>query len=100
MGKKIIPQFLVAEGVSTWFIAISWIVVIFNIINTRFSFSVFVSGILALWFAKLCAGWASKIKGNPNVAYIIGFIFSLFGLLGYYIYYRIKSKRTEKKKNK
>ena len=43
-----------------------------------------------------CSKLASEIKKNPNVAYVIGFMFSLLGLLGYGIYYEnVKTKKLK-----
>ena len=49
--------------------------------------------VIGIFCGNKCAKWASKIKKSPNVAYIVGFIFALLGLLGYWIYYKIKSKK-------
>ena len=39
--------------------------------------------------------WASKINSNMNLAYAIGFMFSLLGLLGYWIYYKKKMSQCK-----
>ena len=59
--------------------------------------SVLVPGIIAIFCGKKNADWASKIKKSLNVAFIIGFLFSLLGLLGYYIYFKIKGGKSEPK---
>lgn len=52
-----------------------------------------IGGIIALACGDKCSVWALKINENLNVAYVIGFLFGLFGLLGYWIYYkRMKTK--------
>lgn len=61
-----------------------------------FIFSTGFQGILAAIVAVVCGRknykWAIEIKKNGNIAFAIGAFFGLFGLLGYYIYYRIKRK--------
>ena len=56
------------------------------------------SGIISLFCGYLCSKWAAKIKKSVNAAFIIGFLFGLAGLLGYFIYYKIKIKKGKRKK--
>ena len=58
-----------------------------------FGFVNLLGGAIALGCGDKCSEWAFKINENLNVAYLIGFLFGLFGLLGYWIYYkRMKTK--------
>lgn len=50
-------------------------------------------GIFAILCARQCYKWSIKINSNIYAAYFIGLLFSLFGLLLYYIYYKNKIKR-------
>lgn len=38
--------------------------------------------------ADKCMDWAVKIKKDVNIAYLVGFLFGLVGLLGYWLYYK------------
>lgn len=49
-----------------------------------------IGGIIGIACGIKCSKWAGEIKKSPNVAYVIGFIFSLLGLLAYWIYYKAK----------
>ena len=49
-------------------------------------------GVIALACANKCSDWAKKINKSMNFAYVIGFVFGLLGLLGYWIYFIIKEK--------
>ena len=40
-----------------------------------------------------CVSWATQIKKSKNVAFFIGFVSGLSGLLGYWIYYKIKIRK-------
>lgn len=51
--------------------------------------------IILLFSARICYYWSKKIKANRTLAYLIGISFGLFGLLGYFIYYRIKLKNVK-----
>lgn len=43
--------------------------------------------------AKKNSKWATEINKSINLAYAIGFFFSLSGLLGYWIYYKSEKKK-------
>ncbi|MEA3429721.1 MAG: hypothetical protein U9R08_00450 [Nanoarchaeota archaeon] len=63
------------------------VIIIVSLILTK-SPRVILSGLIGMGCASLCYKWAVRIKSSPGLAYVLGFIFGLFGLLGYYIYYR------------
>jgi len=54
------------------------------------SFWTLVGGLINIACGKKNAKWALKIKRSMNIAYIIGFVFGLLGLLGYWIYYKVQ----------
>ena len=56
------------------------------------TFWTFIFGFIALICADECSKWSLKIKKNPNIAYIFGFILFIPGLLIYWIYYLVISK--------
>ncbi len=51
-----------------------------------------IMGLIALKCGHQNSKWANKIEKSMNWAYFIGFMFSLIGLLVYYIYYSKKKK--------
>jgi len=59
------------------------------------SFWLLVAFLIAITCANICSGWASRIKESPNIAYSIGFLFGLLGLVGYWIYYKRWTVRLE-----
>jgi len=67
---------------------------ILGIINTIFLFyligvvGLFV-GILAIAFGTVCYEWSIEIKKNKTIAFLIGLLFGLFGVIAYFIYYKI-----------
>ena len=49
------------------------------------------------WFcAYKCHSWAVKAKGDKLAAFLIGFVFGLFGLLGIWIAYRKRLRKFRK----
>ena len=52
-----------------------------------------IGAFIALYCANKNARWAFEIDKNVNIGYVIGFIFGLVGLLGYWLYYKIKIKK-------
>ena len=46
-----------------------------------------IGGFIAVACGNKCSKWAYEIKKSTNAAYIVGFLFSLLGLLGYWVYY-------------
>ena len=54
----------------------------------------------AFIFSWLCLLLARKIDKNINVAFLIGFIFTILGFLGYLIYYLIENKSRKRKEGK
>ncbi len=49
-----------------------------------------IGGIIFLACGSKTSKWAKEINKNVNLAYAIGVLFSLLGLLGYWIYYKVK----------
>jgi len=56
------------------------------------TFWTLIGGFIFIACGNKCSKWASEIKKSPSVAYVVGFTFSLLGLFGYWIYYKVKSK--------
>ncbi|MFA6424701.1 MAG: hypothetical protein WCW64_00780 [Phycisphaerae bacterium] len=52
-----------------------------------------IAAIIVFGSAITCARWAQKINNNLNIAYAIGFLTNVIGLLGYWIYYKNKTKK-------
>lgn len=70
-------------------------------------FSMLFEGWMALFSLALgllcgyqCAKFAQKIKGKKNLAFIIGYVFVLSGLLLYWIYYLIRRHYIKRKANR
>jgi len=53
---------------------------------------ILITGFIALKCGHQNSKWANKIEKSMNWAYVIGFMFSLIGLLVYYIYYKKKKE--------
>ena len=51
-----------------------------------------IGGLVALFCAKQCYKWGRKIGDKGYVAFFIGLLVSLLGLLLYYLWYRISIK--------
>lgn len=51
-----------------------------------------IGGMIALGCASKCYDWGKRLGNKGILAYLIGFFFSLIGLLLYYIYYLIRKK--------
>jgi len=85
--------------VPKWFeyIAVSIIIlyIILSIINKDYGevLVALIGGFIVIKCAEKNAEWASKINKSMKIAYIIGFMLGIFGLLGYFIYYKIKRKK-------
>jgi len=94
--KVVIPEKL-KSPVAIWLRIGSYVIiglsVLDSILHGETGISYIISGIIGIWCGGKCASWAVKIKKSPNWAYVIGFILGLVGLLIYYIYYKIKSKK-------
>lgn len=56
-----------------------------------------IGGFIALACGSKCSKWAREINKSMNWAYAIGFLFSLLGLLVYFIYYKSKEIKRKKK---
>ncbi len=49
------------------------------------------------WFcAYKCHAWAVKVKGDKLAAFLIGFVFGIFGLIGIWIFYRKRLGKIKK----
>lgn len=55
-----------------------------------------IGGFIAITCGNKCSHLAFEIKKNQNWAYIIGFLFSLLGLLSYWIYYTKKMAQNKR----
>ena len=76
-----------------WFHAIALIVLLFYLMSTELSLiGWLIIGVLIMFCASKCFKLASRVGANETIAYIIGFLFSFIGLLGYYAYYIFKRK--------
>lgn len=51
------------------------------------------AAILVFGSAIACTKWAKKTNKSLNIAYAIGFLTNVIGLLGYWIYYKNKTKK-------
>jgi hypothetical protein len=91
------------KKVSTWLIVFSLILVVvplgFTALWSGFSyfFPALIGDIVRLFCAFKCSKWAKEIDKSMNWAFVIGFMFSLLGLLGYFIYYKSKEGEEEEK---
>jgi len=52
---------------------------------------IIVMAIIAVGCGVKCIEWAHKIKKSPTIGFLVGFWAGLVGLVGYWIYYKIKS---------
>jgi drug/metabolite transporter (DMT)-like permease len=52
-----------------------------------------VLGLIGYLCGNVCVKWAKKINAGLERSYAIGFFFGLLGILGYGIYYLLKSKK-------
>jgi len=69
-------------------------VIIFTLINP----SALIGTIIAVFCARQCYIYSFRMKINPYIGFIAGLIFSVFGLLIYYIMFRYKTKKKEEEK--
>lgn len=83
------------SAVSLWLRIASYVIAGFSILGgySEGSSGFLLGVVIALGCAYKCGNWAVEIKKSPNWAYVIGFVFGLFGLLGYYIYYKREKKK-------
>lgn len=77
------------SGVSLWILLIAYLLSLLLLIINLMSL---ILVLLSLACAVDCVKLAKRMKKNNDIAYIIGFIFSLIGLIIYWIYYKNKSK--------
>jgi len=92
---------LVREGLPTWAKIIAWIIVILTIVLMTFEsineVIIEIIGLLIfLYCGKKCFELASEINKSTTLAYIIGLFFGLFGLLEYWIYYKMIKTNVKK----
>ena len=102
--KKADNKKIYRKEVSEWVEVLSYLLVIISIFLNFILYitqepvkSLFVGLFVVIWTLFIgiitiicgykCSRWAVKIKRNPNIAYVIGFLFGLLGLLVYYVYY-------------
>jgi hypothetical protein len=50
-------------------------------------------GIVSVFCGNYCAKISAKISKSPDLAYCIGFFLSIPGLIGYWIYFRVLTKK-------
>lgn len=55
-----------------------------------------IGGLIGIACGNKCSKWAIKIKSSPNIAYAFGFIFSLLGLLFYWLHKNEKQRNETK----
>jgi len=67
-------------------------VIILIIFDWRSTFIIIIGAIIALLCANKCVQWAIEKKKDKNIAYFIGFVFGLLGLIVYSIYLAIVEK--------
>ncbi len=91
-----------AKLVSNWLKITSYILIGYlAIINVERIGYVIGAGIISIFCGIFCSKWAYKNKESPNIAYIIGFLFSLFGFFIYWVYLWInKAKKRDDKLQK
>lgn len=76
-----------------WLSLIGLITIVILVVG-EFDYVSLLAGIIAILSARQCFKWSRKINGKGYWAYFTGLLFSLFGLLAYYLYYKYKSKNT------
>jgi len=72
--------------------------ILYVIIFTLITPSSFIGSIIALFCARQCYIYSVKMKINPYIGFIAGLIFSVFGLLIYYLMFRYKTKKKLEEK--
>ncbi len=81
----------------SWLLGISLIIMLVLSYLFRDELSLILMGLLiALASAMICWNLALKIKSNRIIAYLIGFITGILGLLFYLIYYFFESRGIRK----
>ena len=65
--------------------------VILTIVNTSY----LISSIISVLCARQCYIYSVKMKKNPYIGFAVGLIFSLVGLLVYYLMLRHKTKKKK-----
>ena len=88
--------------VNIWLRIISFGLIIFNLVlsflyNNIHEEGIFIliGGGIAILCGNKCAEFSNRINKNQNLAYIVGFLFCLLGLLGYWIYYKTKENKLK-----
>jgi len=98
---------MIKEKKSYWIIwlcfALGLAIIVFSIIDKTYISLILVP--LAFLWGSICFKWAKRINKNRGLAFMIGFLFSLVGILFYYIFvyeeeYRFLKKSEDNKKEK
>lgn len=76
------------------------IAILYVIFSTIFDSSYLISAIIALFCSRQCYIYSIKMKINPYIGFAAGLIFSLFGLIVYFIMFKFKSKKKKGKEKK
>ncbi|MBW2993286.1 hypothetical protein KY317_01795 [Candidatus Woesearchaeota archaeon] len=58
--------------------------------------TMFISLAIGWLCAYKCHSWAVKVKGDKLAAFLIGFVFGIFGLLGIWIFYRKRLRKVKR----
>jgi len=83
------------EFYSSWVFIISIALICVTIVGSirREEFWISIVGAcISLFSAFKCRQWAIKIKSNETLAWFIGLLLSVLGLIGYYLYYMSKRR--------
>lgn len=86
--------------ISTWLSVIIYFLIISEIYFFGFTFLYVITTLMALVWGDKCSEWASKIKKNVDIAYIVGFLFGFLGFVVYWIKYKNYKKRGVKHESK
>ena len=68
------------------------LIIIITVVVGKLDSVSFLGGIIALLCARQCHKWSRKINRKGYWGYFIGLLFSLLGLLAYYLFYKNKLK--------
>jgi len=83
----------------SWLIGISLIIIIILVyMNIDRPYLTLIGSAVALASAIICWSLALKVKASGIVAYAIGFVFGLFGLVGYLIYYYFQRRYLDEER--
>ncbi len=90
-----------SNKINIWIIILSIVIILWEFVvypSSRSLANTIWYSILSFPFAYKCSRLAMKINKSRNWAYIIGFLFSIIGLIVYYGYYQriVKQKLIKK----